>query len=152
MGVEVIGAGMDWNNPYSCEQWSEKHNITYPLLDDSRGERIYNYFGNEVVPYNIVIDRNGKLIYSAPGFNKDEIVNAIKVGLKASSKPINSEFKNILEGLQEIRKHESMPIIADIIFEYEKFIRLPLAEKHDKISIMLESIKGVIGHYKHKQN
>ena len=43
MGVEVIGAGMDWNNPYSCEQWSKKHNITYPLLDDSRGERIYNY-------------------------------------------------------------------------------------------------------------
>ena len=71
--------------------------------------------------------------------------------LKASSKPINSEFENILKGLQEIRKHESTPIIADIIFEYEKFIRLPLAEKHDKISIMLESIKGVIGHYKHKQ-
>ena len=86
MGVEVIGAGMDWNNPYSCEQWSEKHNITYPLLDDSRGERIYNYFGNGVVPYNIVIDRNGKLIYSASGFNKDEIVNAIKVGLKISKK------------------------------------------------------------------
>ena len=78
MGVEVIGAGMDWNNPYSCEQWSEKHNITYPLLDDSRGERIYNYFGKGVVPYNIVIDKNGKLIYSASGFNKDEIVNAIK--------------------------------------------------------------------------
>ena len=26
MGVEVIGAGMDWNNPYSCKQWSEKFN------------------------------------------------------------------------------------------------------------------------------
>ena len=86
MGVEVIGAGMDWNNPYSCEQWSEKHNITYPLLDDSRGERIYNYFGNGVVPYNVVIDRNRKLIYSASGFNKDEIVNAIKIGLKISKK------------------------------------------------------------------
>ena len=86
---------------------------------------------------------------------KINIINNLRdyvVELKASSEPINSEFKNILEGLQEIRKHESMPIIADIIFEYEKFIRLPLAEKHDKISIMLESIKGVIGNYKHKQN
>ena len=72
--------------------------------------------------------------------------------LKASSEPINLEFENILKGLQEIRKQESTPIIADIIFEYEKFIRLPLAEKHDKISIMLESIKGVLGHYKHKQS
>ena len=72
--------------------------------------------------------------------------------LKVSSEPINSEFENILKGLQDIRKHESTPIIADIIFEYEKFIRLPLAEKHDKISIMLESIKGVLDHYKHKQS
>ena len=81
---------------------------------------------------------------------KINIINNLRdyvVELKASSEPINSEFKNILKGL-----HESMPIIADIIFEYEKFIRLPLAEKHDKISIMLESIKGVKGHYKHKQN
>ena len=86
---------------------------------------------------------------------KVNIINNLRnyvVELKASSKPINLEFENILKGLQEIRKHESTPIIADIIFEYEKFIRLPLAEKHDKISIMLESIKGVIGHYKHKQN
>lgn len=86
---------------------------------------------------------------------KVNVINNLQdyvVELKESREPINLEFKDILKGLQEIRKHESMPIIADIIFEYEKFIRLPLAEKHDKISIMLESIKGVIGHYKHKQN
>tara|TARA_B100000683_G_C12234506_1_gene450522 strand:+ start:115 stop:390 length:276 start_codon:yes stop_codon:yes gene_type:complete len=86
---------------------------------------------------------------------KVNIINNLRdfvVELKASSEPINSEFENILKGLQEIRKHEITPIIADIIFEYEKFIRLPLAEKHDKISIMLESIKGVIDHYKHKQS
>ena len=86
---------------------------------------------------------------------KVNVINNLQdyvVQLKESSEPINLEFKNILKGLQEIRKHEITPIIADIIFEYEKFIRLPLAEKHDKISIMLESIKGVIGHYKHKQN
>ena len=86
---------------------------------------------------------------------KVNIINMLRsyvVELKEISEPINSEFEYIFKGLQKIRKHESTPIIADIIFEYEKFIRLPLAEKHDKISIMLESIKGVIGHYKHKQN
>ena len=55
MGVEVIGAGMDWNNPYSCEQWSEKHNITYPLLDDSRGERIYKELDKIVNNKNPII-------------------------------------------------------------------------------------------------
>ena len=77
---------MDWNNPYSCEEWSEKFNLTYPLLDDTEGKRIYNYFGNGVVPYNIVIDSDGKLIYSASGFNRDEIVDAIKIGLNISKK------------------------------------------------------------------
>ena len=83
--VEVIGAGMDWHSPYSCEEWAKNFNLTFPLLDDSQGENIYNYFGNGVVPYNIVIDRNGKLLYSKSGFNKDDIVNAIKNGLKVSN-------------------------------------------------------------------
>ena len=86
IGVEVVGAGMDWNNPYSWEEWSEKFNLTYPLLDDTEGKRIYNYFGNGVVPYNVVIDSDGKLIYSASGFNRDEIVDAIKIGLNISKK------------------------------------------------------------------
>ena len=77
---------MDWNNPYSCEKWVEKFNLTYPILDDSKGEKIYNYFGDGVVPYNVVIDKNMKLIYSSSGFNKCEIVDAIKTGLKTSIK------------------------------------------------------------------
>ena len=51
-----------------------------------REKKIYNYFGNGVVPYNVVIDRNMRLIYSSSGFNKDEIVDAIKTGLKTSIK------------------------------------------------------------------
>ena len=47
---------MDWNNKYTCKNWAEKFKLTYPILDDSRGNRIYNYFGNGVVPYNIIID------------------------------------------------------------------------------------------------
>ena len=44
--LEVIGAGMDWHFPYSCEEWAKNFNLTFPLLDDSQGENIYNYFGN----------------------------------------------------------------------------------------------------------
>tara|TARA_Y100000996_G_scaffold405568_1_gene380866 strand:- start:895 stop:1146 length:252 start_codon:yes stop_codon:yes gene_type:complete len=51
-------------------------------LDDSKGRQIYNYFGDGIVPYNVVIDRNGRLIYSDSGFKKQNILNAIESGLK----------------------------------------------------------------------
>ena len=80
--VEVIGAGIDWNQPYSCEEWAKKFKLTFPILDDSNGSQIYNYFGDGIVPYNVVIDRSGRLIYSDSGFKRKEIVNAIESGLK----------------------------------------------------------------------
>jgi len=82
--VEVIGAGIDWNQPYSCEEWVKKFQLTFPILDDSKGSQIYNYFGDGIVPYNVVIDRNGRLIYSDSGLKREEIVNAIESGLKTS--------------------------------------------------------------------
>ena len=80
--VEVLGAGIDWNQPYSCKEWVKKFRLSFPILDDSKGQQIYNYFGNGIVPYNMVIDRNGRLIYSDSGFIKEDIVNAIELGLK----------------------------------------------------------------------
>ena len=29
---------MDWCNPYSCKDWAEKFNLSFPLLDDSKGK------------------------------------------------------------------------------------------------------------------
>ena len=116
-GVEVIGAGMDWNNPFSCEEWVEKFNLTYPILDDSEGEKIYNYFGNGIVPYNVVIDRNMRLIYSSSGFNKDEIVDAIKTGLKTSIKHELPLKKNKLS--QKI----------DSIFYYDSIVSINFSSK-----------------------
>ena len=80
--VEVIGAGIDWNQPYSCKEWAKKFRLTFPILDDSKGRQIYNYFGDGIVPYNVVVDRSGRLIYSDSGFKKEDIVNAIESGLK----------------------------------------------------------------------
>ena len=51
-------------------------------MDDSKGRQIYNYFGDGIVPYNVVIDMSGKLIYSDSGFKKKEIVNAIVSALE----------------------------------------------------------------------
>ena len=80
--VEVIGAGIDWNQPYNCEEWAKKFRLTFPILDDSKGSQIYNYFGDGIVPYNVVIDMSGRLIYSDSGFKRKDIINAIESGLK----------------------------------------------------------------------
>ena len=93
--VEVIGAGIDWNQPYSCEEWAKKFKLNFPILDDSKGSQIYNYFGDGIVPYNVVIDRSGRLIYSDSGFKRKEIVNAIETGLKTPKiNDVNLKKKN----------------------------------------------------------
>tara|TARA_A100000164_G_scaffold381887_1_gene436254 strand:- start:241 stop:492 length:252 start_codon:yes stop_codon:yes gene_type:complete len=64
-------------------------------LDDSKGSQIYNYFGDGIVPYNAVIDRSGRLIYSDSGFKRKEIVNAIETGLKTPKiNDVNLKKKN----------------------------------------------------------
>ncbi len=107
--VEVIGAGIDWNQPYSCEEWAKKFQLTFPILDDSKGSQVYNYFGDGIVPYNVVIDRNGRLIYSDSGLKRKEIVNAIESGLKTSKidefylkkKNLKTYYKTRYEKLKE---------------------------------------------------
>ena len=110
-GVEIIGAGIDWNQPYSCKEWAKEFRLSFPILDDSKGRQIYNYFGNGIVPYNVVIDRNGRLIYSDSGFIKEDIVNAIELGLKITKtdtpyfkkKKLKANHKTIY---QELRKNK----------------------------------------------
>ena len=64
-------------------------------MDDSKGSQIYNYFGDGIVPYNVVIDRSGRLIYSDSGFKRKEIVNAIETGLKTPKiNDVNLKKKN----------------------------------------------------------
>ena len=65
----VIAAGMDWNSPYSCKDWVKKFMLTFPVIDDTKGRSIYNHFGDGIVPFNIVINRYGQLVYSKSGFN-----------------------------------------------------------------------------------
>ena len=65
-------------------------------MDDSKGSQVYNYFGDGIVPYNVVIDRNGRLIYSDSGLKRKEIVNAIESGLKTSKiNKVNIKKKNL---------------------------------------------------------
>jgi len=78
--VVVLGAGSDWNQPYSCEQWAYTFGLSYPLLDDSDGS-IYNLFGTGYIPHNVIIDHQGIVLYSESGFNPNVIINIISDAL-----------------------------------------------------------------------
>ena len=78
-------------------------------MDDSKGSQIYNYFGDGIVPYNAVIDRSGRLIYSDSGFKRKEIVNAIESGLNTTDidevhinkKHLKAHYKTRYQKLRE---------------------------------------------------
>ena len=50
--VVILGAGSDWGQPYSCEEWAYTFGLSYPLLDDSDGMYIIYL---ELVTYHIML-------------------------------------------------------------------------------------------------
>ena len=78
--VVILGVGSDWST-YSCEGWVNAFGLSYPMLDDSDSE-IYSMFGDGYVPYNVIIDHQGIVLYAQSGFNSGAIVNVISDALE----------------------------------------------------------------------
>ena len=93
--VILITAGKSWGQPYSCEEWATTFGLTIPVLDDEI-DSLSSIFGNSI-PYNIVIDGNGQVIYSASGHNLETIVNTIESGLSTIIQ--DSDNDNILDNI-----------------------------------------------------
>jgi len=51
--------------------FKEKNDYTFDIVPDPE-RKIYSLFAERYIPRNIVLDRNGKIIYQATGFEKDE--------------------------------------------------------------------------------
>lgn len=94
---------MDWNSPYSCKDWVKKFMLTFPVIDDTKGRSIYNHFGDGIVPFNIVINRYGQLVYSKSGFNKGEIIKIIEESLDSSNVKSGFNFSKILKNAPQTR-------------------------------------------------
>ena len=80
--VEIVSAGMDWGQPYSCTSWAETFGQTFPILDDNNGSSIYGLFGVGYVPHNAVIGGDGQVIFSESGFNQNTMIAMIEEGLE----------------------------------------------------------------------
>lgn len=57
--------------------WANEYSLKYPVLDD-RLRRIYNIYRTGYVPVNILINRNGHILYKRSGYNELEIVEWIE--------------------------------------------------------------------------
>ena len=80
--MEIVSAGMDWGQPYSCSSWAETFGQTFPILDDNNGSSIYGLFGVGYVPHNAVIGGDGQVIFSESGFNQNTMIAMIEEGLE----------------------------------------------------------------------
>ena len=58
--------------------FKEKTGYTFNIIPDP-GRKIYSLFAEKYIPRNVVIDRNGKIIYQATGFNDEEFSQLKKI-------------------------------------------------------------------------
>jgi len=53
-------------------------NYSFPVLLDTGGETARNYFARQV-PYSVILDENGKIVYSNTGYKKGDELNVEEI-------------------------------------------------------------------------
>ncbi len=61
----------------SPSDWAEEYDLTIPVVDDN-GRIIWDIFGEESVPLNVLIDHNCTIRYKEAGYNESKIKELIK--------------------------------------------------------------------------
>lgn len=82
----VLAVGREHSNSELAE-FQKKHGWTFPIAGDPKRE-VYGKYAKQYIPRNIVIDRQGKIIFQSVGYTEPEfekMVNIIKSEL--NSKP-----------------------------------------------------------------
>ncbi len=102
----IIGIGADWNQPYSCAEWTENFGLTYPILDDS-DLFAWSLFGSMVKPHNVIINHEMKIVYSNEGFAQNQILNSINSALNHLSNSL--KISNIDPEKRSFKIHQNYP-------------------------------------------
>ena len=63
----------------------EKFKLTYPIFQDPVRE-LYSKFTPMYIPWNVVLDAEGRILYSAAGFDGDAVRQAVDEALKTIKK------------------------------------------------------------------
>ncbi len=67
----AFGREHDWP---TVEKFRKEQNFKMPLLPDP-GRKIFSLFAAQNIPRNFLIDKQGKIVYSSVGFNKEEFAS-----------------------------------------------------------------------------
>ena len=74
-GLQIVGIGVDKEKP--LRNVSRSLGINYPVLvaDETLGPKLLEYWGNsaQIVPYNVVIGRDGRITYTHLGLVDQEV-------------------------------------------------------------------------------
>ena len=73
----VIAIGRE-HNKEEMIKFQEKTGYTFPIYPDP-GRKVYSKFANKYIPRNIILDKNGEIIYEFTGYNEEEFKKAIAI-------------------------------------------------------------------------
>lgn len=79
--VFVLGREEDWSK---LDPFMQQHNYSFPVFPDLQ-RKVFSLFAESSIPRNVILDRNGKIIYQSIGFTDEEfteMVTFIKSELK----------------------------------------------------------------------
>ncbi len=79
--VYVLGREEDWSK---LDPFMKQHNYTFPVFPDL-GRKVFSLFAESSIPRNVVLDRDGKIIYQSIGFTDEEFSKMVKL-IKAEIK------------------------------------------------------------------
>jgi peroxiredoxin len=74
-GVVVLAINLN-ESKSTIRSYISKNGLTYPVLVE--GETIYNQYGNNYIPYNVIIDKSQIVRYSSSGFNSSVLLSTIQ--------------------------------------------------------------------------
>ena len=51
------------------------------MLDEASSMQAWDLFGQGYIPHNVVLDHNGEVLFTNSGYQEDDIIEAIQLGL-----------------------------------------------------------------------
>ena len=75
-GLKIYGIEYTKFKGNGIAEYIEKHDIKYPILHS--GKLVMNWYGIQLAPTFFLIDKKGTIVYTSKGFDKKELVKAIK--------------------------------------------------------------------------
>jgi hypothetical protein len=117
-GLKVISMGRDWDLPpfITCEDWANM-GATNLIVDDELSD-FFPLFGGPVYPINVVINRDGVIIYARFGLFEDELIELFDSTLEPTSIDMPDHKSTVPESIRLLISYPN-PFNPSTMISYE---------------------------------